>query len=100
MTPVCTNPLIVHSVWAPNEHGSERRRVDTFECPDPGCSALAADHLNRLPCAWSWRLAHGRVGAGKAFPQRRCAACHHIARSGKAQSAVGEIQSESFLSNG
>ena len=100
MTPICPNPLIVHSVWTPIEPAVGGGRIEVFECPDPACDAAQARHRSRLPCAWAWPYARGKTGNGKPFPLRRCRACHHIARTGDAQSLVISEQPQSFLSNG
>jgi hypothetical protein len=68
--PECEFPLIVH------------RASNRYECIDGDCSLGIEDHIEHIPCQWSWPYAQGRTHAGRRFPNDRCAQCRHIRRSG------------------
>jgi hypothetical protein len=81
----CPSPLIEHRMETPQPAGvwPRTRTVIIYECSDPDCNADPEQHKMRLPCRWSWKLAHGKQHNGSSFPARRCPRCQHIRRAGK-----------------
>lgn len=83
----CQGVLVTHRFWAPTTPG-DWNRLSTrtiSECDEPDCNGDPEVHSVGLPCRWSWPPAHGKKTTGRAFPQRRCPACEHIARAGEAE---------------
>jgi hypothetical protein len=83
----CGGVLVEHRVEGLQPPGvwPRTRMVVLTECFEPGCDGDPDCHERRLPCRWSWRLAHVKTFNGSSFPQRRCPGCDHIRRAGVPQ---------------
>ena len=86
----CTLPLFVHRAREVPQAvlGGGPQWVETWECPDPGCSAERERHPLQMPCRWSWQYAHGNAFNGQRFPTRSCLRCAHVERAGHPAQAV------------
>ena len=80
---ICTYPLVEHRVNTTPPSGTRTpTRMVITECFDPNCDGLPETHDTRLPCQWSWKLAHGKTYNGAPFPKRRCPGCDHFRLAG------------------